>query len=260
MTTAPLRGQLAVVTGAAEGIGAAIARGLVAAGAYLAAVDVKPVDLAALGAAPEQRLRAFACDVTSSAQVAETCRAIAAAMGPVAILVNNAGGGGDEPGDDVETLTDAQWEHVLSLNLSAAMRFCRGLVGGMRAARHGRIVNISSTLRNGFHGPVGTMRGRLPYITAKMALVGLTRQLANDLGGAGITANVVAPGLTLPGPEAKITRRYNALSPEERHRLTGPIPAGRPATGEDIANAVLFLAQPSSGHVNGQVIDVSGGA
>lgn len=255
----PLHGQLAVVTGAAEGIGAAIARGLVAAGADLAAVDVRPVDLTALGAASGRRLRAYTCDVTRSDRVAETCQAIAGELGPASILVNNAGGGGDDPGDDVETLTDEAWEHVLSLNLSSAMRFCRGLVGGMRAARHGRIVNVSSTLRNGFHGPVGTMRGRLPYITAKMALVGLTRQLANDLGGAGITANAVSPGLTLPGPEAKVTRRYNALSAGEKQRLTGSIPTGRPATGEDIAHAVLFLAHPASGHVNGQVIDVSGG-
>ena len=254
-----LQGQLAVVTGAAEGIGAAIARALVNAGADLAAVDVRPVDLAALGAAPEQRLQAFACDVTSSVEVAETCRAILKALGPVSILVNNAGGGGNEPCDNIETLTDDQWEHVLSLNLSATMRFCRGVVGSMRAARHGRIVNISSTLRNGFHGAVGTMRGRLPYITAKMALVGLTRQLANDLGAGGITANIVSPGLTLPGPDAKITLRYNALPAEEKHRLTGHIPAGRPATGEDVANAVLFLALPASGYISGQTIDVSGG-
>ncbi|WP_338664537.1 SDR family NAD(P)-dependent oxidoreductase [Pararoseomonas sp. SCSIO 73927] len=258
MSTAPLHGRLAVVTGAAEGIGAVIARALAAAGANLAAVDVRPVDLSRL-VAPGQRAQAFACDVTSSPQVAETCRAILDTMGPVSILVNNAGGGGDEPGDNIETLTDEQWEHVLSLNLSAAMRFCRGLVGSMRAARQGRIINISSTLRNGFHGPVGTMRGRLPYITAKMALVGLTRQLANDLGADGITANIVSPGLTLPGPEAKITRRYNALPPEEKHRLTGHIPAGRPATGEDVANAVLFLSLPSSAYVSGQTIDVSGG-
>ena len=254
-----LQGQLAVVTGAAAGIGAVIARAMLDAGADLAAVDVRPVDIASLGAAPGQRVRAFTCDVTSSAEVAETCREILEVLGPVSILVNNAGGGGNEPGDNIETLTDGQWEHVLSLNLSSAMRFCRGLVGSMRAARHGRIVNISSTLRNGFHGPVGTMRGRLPYITAKMALVGLTRQLANDLGVDGITVNVVAPGLTLPGPDAKITLRYNTLSPEEKHRLTGHIPAGRPATGEDIANAVLFLALPSSDYISGQTIDVSGG-
>lgn len=255
----PLQGQLAVVTGAAEGIGAAIARGLIAAGAHLAAVDMKPIIPIALGAAPEQRVRSFPCDVTASDQVAETCRVIAAELGPTSILVNNAGGGGDDPGDNIETLTDAQWEHVLSLNLSATMRFCRGLVGGMRATGHGRIVNISSTLRNGFHGPVGTMRGRLPYVTAKMALVGLTRQLANDLGAEGITANIVSPGLTLPGPEAKVTLRYMSLRLEERRRLIESIPAGRPATGEDIANAVLFLALPSSGHINGQTIDVSGG-
>jgi NAD(P)-dependent dehydrogenase (short-subunit alcohol dehydrogenase family) len=258
-----LGGQLAVVTGAAEGIGAAIARALVAEGTDLAAVDIKPVDLAALSAgkvSPEQRLKAYVCDVTSSEQVAATCAALLADLGAVAILVNNAGGSGTEPCDDIATMADKDWDYVLSLSLSSSMRFIRGLVSSMRSRRYGRIVNISSTLKDGVFGPVGTMRGRIPYVTAKMALIGLTLQLAKDLGPEGITVNAVAPGLTLPGPNAKITLRYNALPPDDKRRLTGNIPAGRPASGEDVANAVRFLCLPESGYLSGQTVCVDGGA
>jgi NAD(P)-dependent dehydrogenase (short-subunit alcohol dehydrogenase family) len=261
--TLPLEGLVALVTGAADGIGNAIARGLVGAGASLAAVDLNEVDVEALRAtcaAPaSQRVAAWRCDVTSSPAVAETCAAAAAALGPVSILVNNAGGSGSVRIQNVEDMTDEVWDHVLSLNLTSGMRFCRSLVGAMKTQGFGRIVNVSSTLKDGVFGPVGTLGGRLPYITAKSALVGFTRQLAKDLGPCGITVNAVAPGLTLPGPESRITKKFEALPEEDRRRLTANIPAGRLATGEDMANAVCFLCTPASAYVNGQVIAVNGG-
>lgn len=261
--TFPLEGLVALVTGAADGIGNAVARGLVSAGASLAAVDIKEVDIEALrtacAARADQRIAAWRCDVTSSPEVAATCAAIAADLGPVALLVNNAGGSGTVRIQDVEDMTDEVWDHVLSLNLTSGMRFCRALVGAMKAQGFGRIVNISSTLKDGVFGPVGTLGGRLPYITAKSALIGFTRQLAKDLGPFGITVNAVAPGLTLPGPEARITKKFAALPEEDRRRLTADIPAGRLASGEDMANAVSFLCAPASAHINGQVIAVDGG-
>ncbi|BCH29334.1 beta-ketoacyl-ACP reductase [Mesorhizobium sp. L-8-10] len=256
------KGRVAVVTGAAEGIGAAIARALWAHGADLAVVDIKPVDIARITAdrgTRDQRIFGYECDATSSAQVSQICAALQADLGPASILVNNVGGGGKDAGDDVETMSDEQWEFVLSLSLSSVMRFCRGLVGGMKAARYGRIVNISSSLKDGVYGPVGTVKGRLPYVTAKMAVVGLTQQLANDLGPFAISVNAVSPGLTLPGDDARITQRYRALSPEEQARLRAHIPLGRLADGADIANAVCFLAAEQSGYVSGQTITVAGG-
>lgn len=259
---ASLEGKVAVVTGAAEGIGAAISRALWSNGADLAAVDIKPVDREKITgdtAWPGQRFVSYACDATSSAQVTQTCERIGDDFGAAAILVNNVGGGGSSPGDDVEAITDAEWEFVLSLTLSSGMRFTRGLVGGMKAQRYGRIINISSSLKDGVFGPVGTVRGRLPYITCKMAVVGLTQQLANDLGPYGISANCVSPGLTLPGEDARITQRFRSLPVDEQARMYAHIPAGRLANGEDIANAVCFLASEESGYISGQTITVAGG-
>jgi NAD(P)-dependent dehydrogenase (short-subunit alcohol dehydrogenase family) len=255
-------GRVAVVTGAAEGIGAEISRTLWAGGADLAAIDLKTVDQAAItrGAKkPGQRFFSYRCDATSSKQVAETCASLQQDLGPASILVNNVGGGGTEPGDDVEFISDEQWEFVLSLSLSSAMRFCRGLVGGMKARKYGRIVNISSSLRNGVFGPVGTVKGRLPYITSKMAVVGFTKQLSNDLGGYGISVNAVSPGLTLPGEDARITQRFRALPEHEQVRMYAHIPAGRLANGADIANAVCFLAAEASGYISGETMTVAGG-
>ena len=255
-------GKLAVVTGAAEGIGAAISRALWEGGADLAAIDIKPVDADRLTGGtsrPGQRFKSYVCDATSSQQVRDTCDRLQADLGPASILVNNVGGGGSEPGDDVETITDEQWEFVLSLTLSSGMRFTRGLVAGMKAQGYGRIVNISSSLKDGVFGSVGTVRGRLPYVTCKTAVVGLTQQLANDLGPFGITVNCVSPGLTLPGEDARITLRFRALPVEEQQKLYAHIPLGRLASGEDIANAVRFLATEESGYISGQTLTVSGG-
>ncbi|SEE71515.1 3-oxoacyl-[acyl-carrier protein] reductase [Rhizobiales bacterium GAS188] len=255
-------GKLAVVTGAAEGIGAAICQALWSGGADLAAIDLKPVDMAKITQGKSragQRFFSYECDATSSKQVAETCAMLQADLGPASVLVNNVGGGGTEPGDDVEFVTDEQWEFVLSLSLSSAMRFCRGLVGGMKVQKFGRIINISSSLKDGVFGPVGTVRGRLPYITSKMAIIGLTQQLSNDLGSFGISVNAVSPGLTLPGEDARITQRFRSLPADEQARLYAHIPAGRLANGEDIANAVCFLAAEASGYISGQTITVAGG-
>lgn len=257
-----LVGKLAVVTGGAEGIGAAIVRGLLAEGADIVAVDVKPVDEAALRrgmVAEAQRIGSVLCDVTSPAAIADSCARINAEWGPVSILVNNVGGSGAVPAPGLEATTDEVWEHVMALNLGAAMRFSRGLVAGMKSLGDGRIVNITSTLRDGIPGPSDTLRAPLPYVTAKSALVGFTKQLAIELGPFGISVNAVAPGLTLPDENARLTQRFRALPPEVQRRLTATIALGRPAVGTDIAAMVCFLAQPRGAYVSGQVISVSGG-
>jgi NAD(P)-dependent dehydrogenase (short-subunit alcohol dehydrogenase family) len=262
MTQFKFDGRLAVVTGAADGIGAAISKALWEGGASLAAIDIKPVDelkITGGAVAPGQIFQNYLCDATSSDEIVSTCRAIDADLGPTGILVNNVGGGGSDQLNDIETLTDEEWDFVLSLSLGSTMRFCRALVGGMRSRSYGRIINISSSLKEGVFGPVGTVSGRLPYIAAKMGLIGLTKQLSNDLGPSGISVNAVSPGLTLPGEDAKITQRFRSLPPEEQARMYSHIPAGRLATGEDIANAVCFLASEASGYISGETLLVAGG-
>jgi NAD(P)-dependent dehydrogenase (short-subunit alcohol dehydrogenase family) len=263
VTTADFDDQLAVVTGAAGGIGAAIAQALAAGGANLALVDTNDVAIEPLMTSARkgaQRIRAWRCDVTDSRAVREACDRIAAELGPASILVNNVGGSGSHQVEHVEDLTDEVWDHVLSLNLGSIMRFCRSLVPAMKARRYGRIVNVSSTVKDGMVGPPGTIGARIPYVTAKSAIVGMTKQLAKDLGPFGITVNAIAPGFTLPGEEARITRRFRALPPEDQKRLTGGIPVGRPGSGEDMANAVCFLASRRSGYVTGEILAVAGGA
>jgi NAD(P)-dependent dehydrogenase (short-subunit alcohol dehydrogenase family) len=255
--------QLAVVTGAAGGIGAAIARALAAGGANLALIDSRDIasdTLRQLAGGPRQTARAWRCDVIDSDAVRAACDAIGAELGPASILVNNVGGSGSHRVEHVEDLTDEVWDHVLSLNIGSIMRFCRALVPAMKARRYGRIVNVSSTVKEGMFGPPGTIGARIPYVTAKSAIVGLTKQLAKDLGPHGITVNAIAPGFTLPGEDARITQRFRALPPEDQKRLTAGIPVGRPGAGEDMANAVCFLASRQSGYVTGEILAVAGGA
>jgi NAD(P)-dependent dehydrogenase (short-subunit alcohol dehydrogenase family) len=156
-------------------------------------------------------------------------------------------------------MTDEAWERTLSLNLGSIMRFCRSLVPAMKARRYGKIVNVSSTLMNGMRGAAGTVGARLPYVAAKAGIVGLTKQLAKDLGPFGIAVNAIAPGFTLPDENARITRKFHALSPEQQKPLVADIPMGRPGNGEDMARAVCFLASPRNSYVSGQVLAVDGG-
>jgi len=256
-----LRGEVAVVTGGAQGIGAAIVRALASAGADVAIVDIVealPPGLDAL--APGQRVRLWRCDITRPAEIEAVCGEIEAALAPVSILVNNVGGSGGTAVADIEKLSDQLWEQILAYNLGGMFRFSRRFVPGMKARKRGRIVNITSSLKDGVFGGAATVGARLPYITAKSGIVGFTKQLANDLGPFGVTVNAVSPGFTLPDENARITQRFRALSPEQQRELTASIPLGRPGAGDDIANAVLFLASPRSSYVTGEIIHVAGGA
>src|SRR4051812_27820460 len=180
-----LTGQVAIVTGGAGGIGRAVVRMLLARGAAGAAVDFDALEASALAgaASPEAPalLQAWRCDVTDAQAVAATCEEVRAQLGAVSVLVNTAGGSGAHRVQTLEETTDEIWDRVLSVNLTSVLRFARAVVPGMKQAKYGRIVNLSSSLRAGVHGPVGTVGARLPYIASKSALVGLTRQLAKDL-------------------------------------------------------------------------------
>jgi NAD(P)-dependent dehydrogenase (short-subunit alcohol dehydrogenase family) len=255
-------GELAVVTGGAAGIGAAIVRSLASRGANIAIVDiasVPEVTLSSLATRPGQRIAAWSCDVTKTEEVESVCHEIRNSLGDPAILINNVGGSGSAKAVQVEETTDDIWDSVLSLNIGSILRFCRAFVPAMKQRRSGRIVNVSSTLMNGMFGEAGTVGARLPYVTSKAAIVGMTKQLAKDLGPYGIWVNAIAPGFTLPDDEARITKRFRALPPEQQKALVTNVPAGRPGSGEDMANAVCFLASPHNTYVSGQILAVDGG-
>jgi NAD(P)-dependent dehydrogenase (short-subunit alcohol dehydrogenase family) len=257
-----LKGQVAVVTGGASGIGAAIARRFASAGADLAIIDIATVSdetLAALAVSSTQHVRAWQCDVTNSAEVSKVCEAVQRELGDPTTLINNVGGSGPYTAADVERTTDEMWDHILSLNVGSILRFCRALVPAMKAKHYGKIVNVSSTLMNGMFGAAGTVGARLPYVTAKSAIVGLTKQLAKDLAPFGIAVNAIAPGFTLPDENARITKKFLSLSPDQQRPLVAGIPMGRPGTGAEMADAVCFLASPANTYVAGQILAVDGG-
>jgi 3-oxoacyl-[acyl-carrier protein] reductase len=257
-----LDGEVAFVTGGAAGIGAAIVEALVTHGASVAVLDVAPLDPSRLDRLGDRidRVRGWIGDVGSSGAIDNACTQAEACFGPISILVNNAGGCGSARCTGILDISDDGWDEVMALNLAAIMRCSRRLVPGMQRLGRGRIINIGSSLMHGQKGGAGTAPALLPYVAAKSGIVGLTRQLAFDLGADGITVNGVVPGLTLPDPESKLAKRFQALPQAEQDRLSGMVPLGRLGTGSDIANAVCFFASPASAYVTGEMLTVAGGA
>ncbi|SEP95983.1 SDR family NAD(P)-dependent oxidoreductase [Microlunatus flavus] len=230
-----LTGRTALVTGAAHGIGAAIVAMLEAEGA-----TVHGVDLEADG---DRRV-----DVSDTAAV----EAFVAAVGPVDVLVNNAGGVRGQTGRPLEEVTDDDWRAVVDANLTSTFVCTRAVVPGMKAGGWGRIVNISSGA-----GRSVSLTGIQAYASAKAGQIGLTRQTAHELGRFGITVNCVAPGFVLSNPSTQ--RQWESYGPEGQAALVAGIATRRLGTGEDIANAVRFFTAEASSWVTGQTIAVDGG-
>jgi len=224
-----------LVTGGNRGIGLTVARALAADGDAVAVTYRS-------GEAPEG-LFGVRCDVTDSASVDAAFVEVEQAQGPVEVLVANAGITKDQL---LLRMSDEEWDAVLDTNLTGAFRCARRAAKGMVRMKRGRIVLISSVV--GFYGG----QGQVNYAASKAGLVGVARSIARELGGRGITANVVAPGFI----ETDMTA---ALPAERREAYAMIIPAGRFGTTDEIAHAVRFLASPDAGYVNGAVIPVDGG-
>jgi len=238
-------GQVIVVSGAGHGLGQAIAESFAALGARVFGCGPGPAHVAGVTMA--------AVDLTDRAAGAAWIAAVEAATGgPVDVLVNNAGGVMGQVFRPVEDITDAEWDGVLAVNLGAAFVLSRAAAPGMKRAGHGRIVNISSGA-----GLQASLTGIQAYASAKHAVVGLTRQLAHELGPHGITVNSVAPGLIPSNPAS--TAQWQGYGPERQAAMLGAIALRRLGTPADIANAVLFFASPLASFVNGQILQVDGG-
>ncbi len=237
--------RVALVTGAAGGIGRAYAQRLASDGLVVAAVDlVAPDETVASIAATGGTADAFVADVTDPAAVDACVAAIGARLGAPAVLVNNVG---VYPVTTWDDLTLQELRRVFSINLESAFLMCKACVPAMRDARWGRIINIASRT---FWLPTPDMAA---YLASKGAVIGLTRALATELGGHGITANVVAPGLTR-------TASIEAITADAVFEMTKNMQAiKRTQQPDDLAGLVSFLASDDAAFMTGQTVMVDGG-
>ncbi|WBY00876.1 3-oxoacyl-ACP reductase FabG [Ramlibacter tataouinensis] len=244
MNAGALKGQVALVTGASRGIGAAIALELAQQGATVIGTATTDEGAQKVG----QALAAFGgrgerLDVNDVAQAEALVDAIVKQHGGLQVLVNNAGITRDML---AMRLKDEDWDAVLDTNLKAVFRLSRAVMRTMMKQRYGRIVSITSVV-----GASGNP-GQANYAAAKAGVAGLTRALARELGSRGITVNCVAPGF--------IETDMTAVLPEEQRKaLLGQIPLGQLGKPADIAHAVAYLASPAAGYVTGQELHVNGG-
>jgi len=252
-----LDGKVALVTGAARGIGAETARVLAERGARVVINDLDRIETAEdlarkLGASRAVAVRADVCD---PAQVAELVKVAATAFGGIDILVNNAGGSLGTP-RFLEEVSDEDWRRVIDLTLTSQFFAARAVAPRMKAQRWGRIVNISSVA--GVYGDAAIWSPA--YAAAKAGVCGFTRQIALELGRHNITVNAVAPGGTATEHLREIWATNWPESPDERERRwRATIPLQRPAAPVEVANVIAFLASEDASFINGATVDVNGG-
>ncbi|WP_102108070.1 SDR family NAD(P)-dependent oxidoreductase [Oceaniglobus roseus] len=242
-----LSGQVFAVTGAAQGIGAAICAELIASGATVAAVDIDAEGMAGL-----QGVTRHAADLGSRDGAHAAMDEVQAAHGRIDGLVCSAGGVRGQVGRPVEEIGEDDWRAIFAANVDAAMWCAQAVAPGMKARGVGRIVTISSGA-----GLRPSLTGIQAYASAKHALVGLTRQLALELGPHGITVNSVAPGFVISNPST--ARQWEAFGAERQKAVLNGIHRRRLGRPEDIAAAVAFLASPQADWISGQVLSVDGG-
>ena len=242
--TESLAGEIALVTGASRGIGAAIADTLAARGATVIGTATSEAGAQAIAA----RLAARGgsgrvLDVSRSADVDALIAGIGKEFGAISILVNNAGITRDQL---LLRMSDDDWQAILDTNLSSVFRTSKAVLRGMMKARKGRIISIASVI-----GSIGNA-GQSNYAAAKAGIVAFSKSLAREIGSRGVTVNVVAPGFI----DTHMTR---ALPEEQRASLIGQIELQRLGEPSDIAEAVAFLASPAAAYITGETLHVNGG-
>lgn len=244
-----------IVTGAAHGFGRAIALNFASLGAHVVACDVLDVELdetARLAKEHGTPLTIAALDVTDRAAVHATVAKTLSANGRIDILVNDAGGVMGQTGRPLEDVSEADWRAIFAANLDGAFYCSQAVAPAMKTAHYGRIVNISSGAGLGI-----SLTGIQAYASAKAGQIGLTRQLAHELGPWGITVNSVAPGFVRSNPTTE--KQWQAYGEQGQHRLIENIALKRLGSPQDIANGVLFFASDYAGWITGQTLAIDGG-
>ncbi len=241
-----LDNEIALVTGASRGIGAAIADALAKAGATVVGTATSQSGAEAISnrlAAAGCKGRGMVLDVTDTTSVESIMQAINDEFGAPSILVNNAGITRDNL---LMRMKDDEWQSIIDTNLTSIFRLSKAVLRGMMKARKGRIINISSVV-----GAMGNA-GQTNYAAAKAGIFGFTRSMAREVGSRGITVNSVAPGFI----DTDMTRE---LPEEQRKSLIENIPLNKLGRPEDIANTVVFLASDAGDYITGETIHVNGG-
>jgi 3-oxoacyl-[acyl-carrier protein] reductase len=238
-----LEGEIALVTGASRGIGAAIAAALANAGAIVIGTATTDAGAAAISETLGKRRRGIALNITDEESVAAAIKDMQSNEGSPTIVVNNAGITRDNL---LMRMKADEWDDVLATNLSGVYRVSKACVRGMMKAKKGRIINIASVI-----GIMGNA-GQSNYAAAKAGIIGFSKSLAREIGSRNITVNVVAPGFI----DTDMTR---VLPEEQKQGMLAQVPLGRLGEGDDIANAVVFLASSAGAYITGETLHVNGG-
>lgn len=238
-----LSGQVALVTGASRGIGAAIAASLAAAGAHVVGTATSDAGATAIGEMLGKHGRGLVLDIADDESVNAAIKDINEADGAPTIVVNNAGITRDNL---LLRMKADEWDDVVATNLSGVFRVCKASLRGMMKAKQGRIINIASVI-----GVMGNP-GQANYAAAKAGIIGFSKSLAKEVGSRNITVNVVAPGFI----DTDMTR---VLTDEQRQGMLAAVPLGRLGEPGDIAASVLYLASPAAAYITGETLHVNGG-
>ncbi len=241
--SALLQGEVALVTGASRGIGAAIADALAAAGARVVGTATREEGAQAISDRLGEHGRGAILDIAGDDSVQSLFAEMQKFEGAPTVVVNNAGITRDNL---LLRMKAGEWDEVIATNLSGTYRVCKAALRGMMKAKRGRIVNIASVV-----GLMGNP-GQANYAAAKAGIIGFSKSLAREVGSRNITVNVVAPGFI----DTDMTR---VLPDEQRAALRAQVPLGRLGEGADIANAVVFLASDAAAYVTGETLNVNGG-
>jgi len=251
-----LDGRVAIVTGAAHGIGRAICTELAREGARVWAADVRAGELASTRSAVDSvaagSCRTAVVDVRDSKAVAAFVASALDADGRIDVLVNTAGGVAGQTMQPVEDVSDADWREIFAINLDGAFHFTRAVAPAMKRRLSGAIVNISSGAGRSY-----SLTGIQAYASAKAGLIGFTRQTARELGPFGIRVNSIAPGFVRSNPASEA--QWQAMGEAGQRGLVESIALRRLGRPEDIARAVRFFASDDASWITGQTISVDGG-